>query len=101
MAQSQLTLATRANQASLLPALVIATSINQAGPTPVVAITYEDTAVLREGENAIVQFTGASGKPVFGSENVIQELIANYPYLHGKEEKLVFIYPPSTPPRLN
>lgn len=89
MSQSRLVLATRANQAALLPALVLATSINVGRVSQEVVIAYEDTAVLHEGENAIVQFTGASGKSVFGAEQVVQELIASYPYLHGKEEKLV------------
>ena len=84
----QLTLATRANQAALLPVLLVATSINEARPSPVIAITYEDTAVLSQGDKATVEFT-ANGAPVYGPDNVIKELRANFPYLNGKDEKLV------------
>lgn len=89
----QLTLASRANQAALLPVLLIATSINEARPTPVININYEDTALLHEGENAVVQFTGASGTPVYGTEKAIQELRLNFPFLNSKDEKLVRLLP--------
>ncbi|PWY79615.1 glutamyl-tRNA synthetase [Aspergillus heteromorphus CBS 117.55] len=88
MAQFQLTLATRANQAALLPVLLVATSINEARPTPVITITYEDAAVLSQGDKAIVQFTGASGTPAYGTQNAIQELRNSFPFLKGKDEKL-------------
>lgn len=91
----QLTLASRANQAELLPVLLVATSINEARPSPVIAITYEDTALLHEGEKAVVQFTGASGTPVYGTEKAIQELRANFPFLNSKDEKIVSHASPS------
>ncbi|PYH36948.1 glutamate--tRNA ligase GUS1 [Aspergillus neoniger CBS 115656] len=87
MSQFKLSLATKANQASLLPVLLVATSINEARPTPVIAINFEDAAVLAEGEKAIVQFTGASGAPVYGTDNAIKELRASFPFLNGKDEK--------------
>ncbi|OJZ82191.1 glutamyl-tRNA synthetase [Aspergillus piperis CBS 112811] len=87
MSQFKLSLATKANQASLLPVLLVATSINEARPTPVIAINFEDAAVLPEGEKAIVQFTGASGAPVYGTDNAIKELRASFPFLNGKDEK--------------
>lgn len=89
MSQFKLSLATKANQASLLPVLLVATSINEARPTPVIAINFEDAAVLPEGEKAIVQFTGASGAPVYGTDNAIKELRASFPFLNGKDEKSV------------
>lgn len=91
----QLTLASQANQAELLPVLLVATSVNAARPTPVIAINYENTALLHEGEKAIVQFTGASGSPVYGTEKAIQELRANFPFLNSKDEKTVSHASPS------
>ena len=88
----QLSLAARANQAELLPVLLVATSINAARPQPVINITFEDTALLHEGEKAIVQFTGASGTPVYGAEKSIGELRANFPFLTSKDEKLVRLF---------
>ncbi|ODM20004.1 putative glutamate--tRNA ligase, cytoplasmic [Aspergillus cristatus] len=84
---AQLTLASQANQAELLPVLLVATSVNAARPSPVIAINYENTALLHEGEKAVVQFTGASGSPVYGTEKAIQELRANFPFLNSKDEK--------------
>ncbi|BCR90988.1 glutamate--tRNA ligase GUS1 [Aspergillus chevalieri] len=85
---TQLTLASQANQAELLPVLLVATSVNAARPSPVIAINYENTALLHEGEKAVVQFTGASGSPVYGTEKAIQELRANFPFLNSKDEKI-------------
>ncbi|KAL2010590.1 hypothetical protein VTN00DRAFT_6397 [Thermoascus crustaceus] len=87
MSQSQLVVALRANSAALLPVLLVASSVNEARPSPVINIRYEDTALLQEGDKAIVQFTGASGTPVYGTENAIKELRATYPFLKGKDEK--------------
>ncbi|KAL4801618.1 tRNA synthetases class I, catalytic domain-containing protein [Aspergillus unguis] len=87
MSQFQLTLATKANQAVLLPILLVATSVNEARPAPVIAINYEDAATLPRGDKATVEFTGASGFPVYGLD-ALQELRTSFPYLNSKEEKL-------------
>ena len=89
MSNMQLTLAAKASQAALLPVLLVATSINEARPSPVINITYEDKAVLEQGDKAVVQFTGASGAPVFGPVNAIQELLKDFPFLNAKDQKLV------------
>ncbi|KAL3462538.1 tRNA synthetases class I, catalytic domain-containing protein [Aspergillus heterothallicus] len=88
MSQFQLTLATKANQATLLPVLLVATSVNEARPTPIIAIKYEDAATLPQGDKATVEFIGASGSPVYGAQNSLQELRATFPFLNSKEEKL-------------
>ncbi|KAJ6107580.1 Glutamyl/glutaminyl-tRNA synthetase class Ib [Penicillium sp. IBT 18751x] len=87
MSQSTLTVATRANHAALLPVVLIATSINEARPTPVITINYEDSAVLEEGEKAIVQLTTGS-KSVFGTIQAVEELRTQFPYLAGKDLSL-------------
>lgn len=87
MSQFQLTLATRANPAALLPVLLVATSLNQ--EQNVIAINYEDSAVLSSGDKATVELTGANGSPVYGSDNAIKELRAAFPFLNAKDEKLV------------
>lgn len=88
----QLSLAARANQAELLPVLLVATSINAARPQPVINITYEDAAELSEGDKAVVKFTGANGTPAYGTEKAIAELRASFPFLTSKDEKLVSLY---------
>ncbi|KAJ5381481.1 glutamate--tRNA ligase cytoplasmic [Penicillium cataractarum] len=84
MTQFDLTVATRAGHAALLPVILIATSINEARPSPVINIKYEDTALLNEGDKAILQLSTA-GKSVFGTIPAIQELCAHFPYLVGKD----------------
>ncbi|KAL4947901.1 tRNA synthetases class I, catalytic domain-containing protein [Aspergillus filifer] len=86
MSQFQLTLATKANQAALLPILLVATSVNEARPTPVITVNYEDVATLERGNKAIVEFVGASG-PVYGVK-ALEELRSTFPFLNSKEEKL-------------
>jgi hypothetical protein len=88
MSQFDLKVATRANHAALLPVVLIATSINEARPSSVINITYEDTALLQDGDKAIVQLVAGS-KSVFGTTNIIQELTANFPFLTGKDAKVV------------
>lgn len=92
MSDMQLVLAAKANQAPLLPVLLVATSINEARPSPVISITYEDAAVLSQGDKATVQFTGVSGKPVYGTADAIQELQANFPFLKAKDSQLVRLH---------
>jgi len=94
MSSSEIVLANRANGAALLPVLLVATSVNEARSSPLIAVTYEDTAVLPDGDKAVVKFNGPSGSPVYGTENAIKELRATYPFLKGKDEKLVWIAPP-------
>lgn len=91
MSEYELKVATRGNHAALLPVVLIVTSINEARPTPVVKITYEDTALLQDGDKAIVQLTSGSNS-VFGTANVIQELTTHFPFLAGKDSKQVSSY---------
>lgn len=88
MSQFDLNVATRASQSALLPVVLIATSINEARPTPVINIVYQDTALLQDGEKAIVQLVAGS-KSVFGTTEVINELTAHFPFLTGKDAKVV------------
>ncbi|KAJ5908583.1 hypothetical protein N7495_001265 [Penicillium taxi] len=87
MTQFTLTVATRANHSALLPVVLIATSVNQASPSPVINIVYEDTTLLSDGDKTILQLTAGS-KSVFGTQNAIQELSASFPFLSGKDTKL-------------
>jgi glutamyl-tRNA synthetase len=87
MMSSQLVLAAGANPATLLPVVLIASSVNEARPSPVIAIRYDNVPALAGG--ATVEFTGASGTPVYGVDNAIKELRETFPYLKGKNVPLV------------
>ncbi|KAJ5261200.1 Glutamyl-tRNA synthetase class Ib archaeal/eukaryotic cytosolic [Penicillium angulare] len=86
MSQFELSVATRASGAELLPVVLIAASINEARPTPVINISYKDTAVLTEGEKSVIEFQ-AGDKTVHGTIPIIQELCAQFPFLVGKDAK--------------
>ncbi|KAJ5775135.1 uncharacterized protein N7511_000146 [Penicillium nucicola] len=86
MSQFELKVATRANHSAILPVVLIATSINEARPTPVVNISYEDTALLQDGDKAVVQLISGTNN-VFGTISVIQSLTENFPFLVGKDAK--------------
>lgn len=92
MSQYELNVATRADHPALLPVVLIATSINEARPTPVININYEDTALLQDGDKAIVQLVAGSAS-VFGTTNVIRDLTVHFPFLTGKDAKAVSHYP--------
>lgn len=88
MSQFKLNVATRANLAELLPVVLIATSINEARPSPVIDINYEDTALITEGDKAVLQLVSGS-QSFFGTGNAIKELYAQFPFLAGKDTKVV------------
>lgn len=92
MAQLELTVATRGNHAALLPVLLVVTSINEARPNPVIKVNYEDSALLSENEKAILQLNTGT-KSVFGTIDAIGELCAHFPFLSGKDAKLVCVLP--------
>lgn len=83
----KLVCASGANPAGLLPATLIATSVNEARPSPVVEITYENAPTLPSGD--VIEFTGANGKTVQGLDAVIAELRVQFPFLNSKYEAQV------------
>ncbi|KAJ5223744.1 Glutamyl-tRNA synthetase class Ib archaeal/eukaryotic cytosolic [Penicillium chermesinum] len=87
MSQFKLNVATRANLAELLPVVLIATSINEARPSPVIEINYEDTALIPDGDKAVLQLVSVS-KSFFGTGNAIKELYAHFPFLAGRDSKV-------------
>jgi len=89
MSQCELTVATRGNHAALLPVVLIATSINEARPTPVIKINYEDSALLNEAEKAIIVHLTTGSDSVFGTIKAIEQLRTQFPYLASKDVNLV------------
>lgn len=86
---AQLVIATKANPATSLPALLVATSVNESLGRPEIAIRFEEKDVLPAGDGKTVEFTAVGNNAVYGSENVIKELRTTFPFLKGKDEKQV------------
>ncbi|EEA24261.1 hypothetical protein EYB25_004608 [Talaromyces marneffei] len=80
----KLVCASGSNPAGLLPATLIATSVNEARPNPVVDITYENVPTLPGGD--VIEFTGVNGTTVQGLDAVIAELRVQFPFLKSKYE---------------
>lgn len=83
----KLVCASGSNPAGLLPATLIATSVNEARPNPVVDITYENVPTLPGGD--VIEFTGVNGTTVQGLDAVIAELRVQFPFLKSKYEAQV------------
>jgi glutamyl-tRNA synthetase len=86
---AELAVATRANPATLLPALLVASSVNESLGRSEITIRYEDADVLPAGDGKTVEFTAGGNNAVYGSENAIKELRTTFPFLRGKDEKRV------------
>lgn len=87
MATCKLLCAAGANPAGLLPATLIATSVNEARTSPVIDITYENVPTLTGGD--VIQLTTADGTTVEGLGAVIAELRVQFPFLNSKHEAQV------------
>jgi glutamyl-tRNA synthetase len=87
MATYKLVCASGSNPAGLLPATLIATSINEARASPAIEIIYENATALTGGD--AIQFTTADGKTVHGLDPVIAEIRAQFPFLKSKYEAQV------------
>ncbi|CAI7612823.1 unnamed protein product [Penicillium palitans] len=87
MTQFDLFVATRASHAALLPVVLMAASINEARPAPIINISLDDTALLTEGEKSIIQLQ-VGDKTIIDTIPIIRELYAQFPFLDGKDSKL-------------
>ena len=88
MTNFKLTIASGANPAAVLPVLLIATSVNEARPKPVIDVCYEDAPTIASTADSIVQFIGAN-KTASGTSEAIDELRATFPFLKGMHEENV------------
>ncbi len=79
-----LNIASKANQATTIPALLVAQYAKEADPNASININFEEVEALKTGEKAAVELTIGNGTSSYGSEHVISELISAYPFLQGK-----------------
>ena len=86
-----LTVASKANQASTLPALLVATFAKESDPNVSMNVNFEDVDVLKSDSLASVELTRENLSSVYSCEKVINELLSFYPFLQGKTTKLVRI----------
>ena len=84
-----LNIASKANQASTFPALLIAHYAKEADPDTSVNISFEEVDTLNARDNATVEIVVGSGTSTYGSEKVIDVLLETFPFLQGKNEASV------------
>ena len=86
-----LKIATKANQASTLPALLVADYTTKCDPNVSLEVTFENTDTLKSGDNAPVELTLGNSVSTFGCERAIDELNSAHPFLLGKKENIVSV----------
>lgn len=84
-----LNIASKANQATTFPALLVAHYSKEADPNSSVNVNFLEVNTLKAGDNATVEIAVGSGTSVYGSEKVIDVLVKAFPFLQGKNDTLV------------
>ena len=84
-----LNIASKANQATTFPALMVAHYAKEADPKSSINVKLEEVDALKAGDNATVEFVVGSGTSTYGSEKVINCLVEAYPFLQSKHDTLV------------
>ena len=84
-----LNIALKANQASTLPALLIAIYAKESNADIRLTINYDDVDTLKSGDKESIELAQENDTPSYGCNNVINKLLSTYPFLQGKHEELV------------
>lgn len=86
-----LNIATRANQASTLPVLLVAQYAKECDQKVSIKVNFEDVNTLKSGDNASVELIERSGVSSFGYVRAIHGLISMHPLLQGRNENIVSV----------
>lgn len=84
-----LTIASKTDQAITFPALLIAYYAKESDPNASISVNFEELETLKSGDKAVVELVVGSGMSVYGTENVITNLIDTYQFLQGKHGNIV------------
>lgn len=84
-----LTIASKANQATTLPALVLAQYVNESDPNAKIDIGFEDVEHLLSADQSDLELRLTGKPPIYTSKNVLPELLQSFTFWQGKNEKLV------------
>lgn len=80
-----LTIASKANQATSLPVLLVVSLVNEFNPKTAIILKFEEVEVLEASDSA-VELNVGDGSPIYGSTNCLENLIQEYPFLSGKHD---------------
>ena len=79
-----LNIASKANQATTIPALLVAQYAKEADPNASININFDEVEALKTGDKATVELAIGNGTSSYGPEHAISELMSAYPFLQGK-----------------
>ena len=88
-----LNVASKASQATFLPALLIATHANEIDPNASINIKYHEVDNFKSGDAAAVELTMGTDSPVYGCKQAAHKLLEAYPVLLGKNQDPVSSLP--------
>jgi glutamyl-tRNA synthetase len=84
-----LNIASKANQATSLPSLLVATRVNHLDPKANITINVHDTETVKSGSGEAAELTLETTSPVYSTDDVVATLLKTYPFLQGTHEDLV------------
>ena len=84
-----LTIASKANQATSVPALLVVAWLIELDPNASVRVEFQDTDTLRNRKSDAVELTLGTEGPTYGSDHVIDSLLHSFALLQGRDESLV------------
>lgn len=87
-----LRIASKANQATTLPVLLVASLVNESNPKEAIILKFEEVELLRSSDSAVELIVG-DGSPIHGSSNCLDKLIQEYSFLSGKHDAHVTLDP--------
>lgn len=84
-----LNIASKANQATTLSALLVTSYANESDPNAEIAIKFDEVVALKAGDGASVELILGNDPPIYGSEKVIEKLVTAYSSVQAQHENLV------------
>ena len=84
-----LNIASKANQATTLPALIIARYAQESDPNASIKTNFEETEALKASGKEVIELAVGSRTSNYGTEHVIRGLVDTYPFLQGKHGNAV------------
>jgi hypothetical protein len=86
-----LSIATQGNQSSTIPALLVASLVNNALGKDAIIVKFEDLETLKKGDKtATSKLVLGAGPPIYGDLQIVKEIVEAYPNaLAGTQQKQV------------
>lgn len=86
-----LNVASKASQATTLPALLVAHYAAHLAPNDALDINLEEAEMLVSDDKAVVELVSHGPKYIHGSEHIISTLMETHPSLDNRNKELVLV----------